>query len=144
MDRGRSATKRHLITDGRGLPLAAAITAANVNDYGQLLPLLDALGRDLPGDGREVLADRGYDAKAVRDGISERGFEPRISQRNRPGGGRKRDAQAKDRNPIERTFAWLSWFRRLATRWERRDDLYLAFLLLGCAIVCWRRLAKSL
>jgi len=34
--------------------------------------------------------------------------------------------------------------RRLATRWERRDDLYLAFLTLGCAVVCWRRLARSL
>jgi hypothetical protein len=34
--------------------------------------------------------------------------------------------------------------RRLATRWERRDDLYLALLTLGCAIVCWRRLAAAL
>jgi transposase len=143
VDRGRTATKRHLITAGDGTPRAASITAANINDYGQLLPLLDALAGEVCGDGREVLADRGYDAKAVRDGISERGFQPRVSQRNRPGQGRRRDRLAKDRNPIERTFAWLSWFRRLATRWERRDDLYLAFLLLGCAIVCWRRLQRS-
>jgi transposase len=144
VDRGRTATKRHLITDGGGLPLAASLTAANVNDYGQLLPLLDQLCAGSPGARREVLADRGYDARAVREGISERGLEPRISERNRPGQGRKRDSQARQRNPIERTFAWLSWLRRLATRWERRDDLYLAFLLLGCAIVCWRRLSRSL
>jgi transposase len=144
VDRGRSATKRQLITTGDGLPRAAAVTAANVNDYGQLLPLLDALAGEVPGDGREVLADRGYDAQAVRAGIIERGFAARVSRRNRPGEGRQRDPLARERNPIERTFAWLSWFRRLATRWERRDDLYLAFLLLGCAIVCWRRLAKSL
>jgi transposase len=108
------------------------------------LPLLDSLVGDSGGDGRQVLADRGYDARAVRDGISARGFQPRISERNRPGQGRKRDALAKERNAIERTFAWLSWFRRLATRWERRHDLYLAFLLLGCALVCWRRLSRSL
>lgn len=119
------------------------ITAANVNDYGLLLPLLDEVSGEQPGDGRQVLADRGYDAKAVRDGVSERGFTPRISQRNRPGQGRKRDSQAKQRSVIERTFAWLSWFRRLATRWERRDELYLAFLQLGCALVCWRRLEKT-
>jgi transposase len=120
------------------------ITAANVNDYGLLLPLLDQVCADERGDGRQVLADRGYDAKAVRDGINERGFEPRISERNRPGEGRKRDSQAKQRTAIERTFAWLSWFRRLATRWERRAELYHAFLQLGCAIICWRRLQKSL
>jgi transposase len=144
VDRGRTATKRHLITDGAGLPLAASLTAANVNDYGQLLPLLDRLGMGSPGAGRQVLADRGYDAKAVREGLDARGFEPRISRRNRPGEGRKRDPGAKERNAVERTFAWLSWMRRLATRWERRHDLYLAFLLLGCALVCWRRLSRSL
>lgn len=141
MDRGRTATKRHLITEGQGLPLAVALTAANVNDYGQLLPLLDQIRVD---PGRQVLADRGYDSKTVREGISERGFEPRVAQRNRPGEGRKRDSLARERSVIERTFAWLSAMRRLATRWERRDDLYLGFLLLGCAIVCWRRLRHAL
>ena len=141
MDRGRTATKRHLICDGSGLPLAAGLTAANVNDYGQLLPLLDQVQ---VAPGRQVLADRGYDAKAVREGIAARGHEPRVAHRNRPGAGRRRDSQARERAVIERTFAWLSWMRRLATRWERRDDLYLGFLLLGCAIVCWRRLRAAL
>jgi transposase len=141
VDRGRTATKRHLITDGGGLPLAVAVTAANVNDYHQLLPLLDQLGA--AGDGREVLADRGYDARAVREGIRERGYRPRVSARNRPGEGRRRDNQARERSVIERTFAWLSWLRRLATRWERRGELYLAFLQLGCALICWRRLEPT-
>lgn len=141
MDRGRTATKRHLITDGRGLPLAVALTAANVNDYHQLLPLLDQL--EGPAGGREVLADRGYDAQAVREGIRARGYTARVSARNRPGQGRRRDAQARERSVIERTFAWLSWLRRLATRWERRGELYLAFLQLGCALICWRRLEPT-
>jgi transposase len=106
------------------------------------LPLLDQLG--LAGDDRLVLADRGYDAAAVRAGISARGFQPRVAQRNRPGQGRKRDSLARERSAIERTFAWLSYLRRLATRWERRHELYLAFFLLGCAIVCWRHLHHAL
>jgi transposase len=143
VDRGRTATKRHLITDGQGLPLGASVTAANINDYGELLPLLDRF-EPLAGVGCQVLADRGYDAKAVRDGISARGFEPRVSRRNRPGEGRKRDSLARERSVIERTFAWLGSLRRLATRWERRDELYLAFLLLGCALICWRHLNRPL
>lgn len=31
-DRGKSGVKRHILTDGRGVPLAAEITAANVHD----------------------------------------------------------------------------------------------------------------
>jgi transposase len=118
------------------------LSAANRNDYAFLLPLLDLAGALISGE-RLVLADRGYDSAAVRAGILERGHRPRVSQRNKPHEGRKRDQQARERATIERTFAWLSYMRRLATRWERRDDLYHAFLTLGCAVICWRTLQKS-
>jgi transposase len=143
VDRGRRAVKRHLISDGLGTPLGATLSAANINDYGFLLPLLDKLSGCAAPAGCRVLADRGYDAKAVRAGIEARGFQPHIPERNRPGQGRRRDTLARQRSVIERTFSWLSWMRRLATRWERHDHLYLAFLLLGCANLCWRRLKHT-
>lgn len=37
---------------------------------------------------------------------------------------------------VERTFSWLHQFRRLRIRWERDATLHLAFLSLGCAIIC--------
>ncbi|MEU9927328.1 hypothetical protein ACFW84_37955 [Streptomyces anulatus] len=37
---------------------------------------------------------------------------------------------------VERAFTHLHWFRRLRIRWEIRE----AFLTLGCALFCWRRL----
>jgi transposase len=39
---------------------------------------------------------------------------------------------------VERTLSWLHRFRRLRVRYERRADLHLAFLTLGCAVICWR------
>ncbi|MFJ8777634.1 hypothetical protein ACIRGH_00005, partial [Streptomyces sp. NPDC102476] len=30
--------------------------------------------------------------------------------------------------------------RRLRIHWEIRDDIHEAFLTLGCALICWRRL----
>ncbi|MFI5807174.1 hypothetical protein [Streptomyces sp. NPDC051561] len=42
---------------------------------------------------------------------------------------------------VERAFAYLHWFRRLRIRWEIRDDIHEAFLSLGCALICWRRLS---
>jgi hypothetical protein len=44
---------------------------------------------------------------------------------------------------VERTFAWLHNLRRLRIRYERDDRLHLAFMLLGCAVVCQRQLTAG-
>jgi len=41
---------------------------------------------------------------------------------------------------VERVFAWLHNFRRLRIRWERDPITHIAFLTLGCAVICWRYL----
>jgi hypothetical protein len=45
---------------------------------------------------------------------------------------------------VERTIALPHWFRRLRIRWETRDELHHAFVTLGCAVICWRRLRTTL
>jgi len=44
---------------------------------------------------------------------------------------------------VERTFAWLSQFRRLRVRYDKRADIHEAFLSLGCALICWQSLRKT-
>ena len=39
---------------------------------------------------------------------------------------------------MERTLAWLSRFRRLTIRYERRANIHQAFLTLACALICLR------
>jgi hypothetical protein len=41
---------------------------------------------------------------------------------------------------VERAFAHPHWFRRLRIRREIRDEIHDAFLTLGCALICRRRL----
>jgi transposase len=41
---------------------------------------------------------------------------------------------------VERTFAWLSQFRRLRVRDDKRADIHEAFLSLGCALICCQSL----
>ena len=74
-DRAKLGSKRHLICDGRGIPLAVQLTGANRNDSHQALALVDAIP-SLQGErGRPrhrpdcVLGDRGYDAEAIRQGL---------------------------------------------------------------------------
>ena len=44
----------------------------------------------------------------------------------------------------ERTFAWFNQFRRLRVRYDKRADIHEAFLSLGCALICWQSLRKTL
>ena len=138
-DRGRPGTKRHLLVDRDGLPLAGYLTPANELDYDHVLPLVDALGW-LP---HEVWADRGYDAKSNIDGLTQRGIQAMISRRNKPGGGRRRDPLGRSRWPVERTTSWINAFRRLLIRWDRKAAHHQAFYTLACCLICLRSLPPS-
>ncbi len=43
---------------------------------------------------------------------------------------------------IERTMSWLTGYRRLSHRYERKPGNYLAFLGLAAALCCYKRLLK--
>jgi transposase len=40
-------------------------------------------------------------------------------------------------------FAWLTQFRRLRVRYEKRADINEAFLVLACSLLCWSVLEKG-
>ena len=80
-----------------------------------------------------VQGDRGYDSERHRDQLRQRGITPLIAYRYRGHG----SGLGRTRWVVERTFAWLHRFRRLAVRYERRPSIHEAFLTLGCALICW-------
>jgi hypothetical protein len=43
---------------------------------------------------------------------------------------------------VERTLSWIARFRRLIIRYERHDDIHLAFLILACSVICFRFLQR--
>ena len=71
-DRSKSGSKHHVMTDAQGIPLAATVTAANVNDVTQVFQVLTDLAAvgGKPGPQREkperLQGDRGYDSEPVR------------------------------------------------------------------------------
>ena len=128
------------------MPLALRLTPGNEHDQRHALATVDAIpplrGRRRGRENRPsaLLADRGFDADSIRDGLRQRGITPHIPRKRKPGQGRVRDTQARHRWPIERTNAWLHNQRRLTTRWEQRPELYLAFAQLAAALMLCRRL----
>lgn len=139
-------SKHNLIVEGYGTPLAATLTQANRNDTTQILPLVDAIPpiagkvghpRSRPD---QVFADRGYDSDRHREELRDRGIRPVIARRYTEHG----SGLGKVRWVVERTISWLHRFRRLRTRYERRADIHEAFLKLGCAMIAWNQLQRSL
>ena len=145
VDRARTGSKHHLLTDANGIPLAISLTGGQRNDVTQLLPLIDGVQsvRGKVGRPRQradrLLADRGYDHDKYRRELWKRGVKPVIARRGADHG----SGLGRERWVVERSFAWLHNLRRLRTRYERDAGLHLAFMLLGCAVVCQRMLAAA-
>ena len=83
-----------------------------------------------------VLGDCGYDHEKYRRLVRSLGVKPLIARRGTEHG----SGLGKQRWVVERAFAHRHWFHRLRIRWEIRADIHEAFLTLGCALICWRRL----
>jgi transposase len=122
--------------------LAAVLTGANTHDVTQLIPLVDGI---LPIRGKQgrprqrperVQGDRGYDSEPHRKQLRKRNIEPVLAKRNTEHG----SGLGVFRWVVERTLAWLHQFRRLRTRYDRRDDIHEAFMSLGCAMICFNYL----
>ncbi len=85
-----------------------------------------------------LLADKAYDADHWRDHLRARRIQPVIpnkSNRKRPH--RFDKARYKGRNVIERMFGRLKDFRRIATRYDKNANNFLAALCLAALICYW-------
>jgi transposase len=139
-DRGKSGGKHHVMTDARGIPLSATVTAANVNEVTQVFQVLTAMppvgGK--PGPKRQLperlQGDRGYDSEPVRVLLRWLGITPVLAERYTENG----SGLGVFRWFIERTLSWLHAFGRLRRRLGRLTEIQEAFLRLACAIICLR------
>ena len=128
-----------------GVPRAAGTDAANVPET----VLGPAVLAGIPVTvgvpfGTPVLADRGYDSDPLRDDLEGQGFRliaPHRANRKRPSrNDGRRMRRYRRRFVVERTFAWVQSFRRVATRYEYLCHLYDGFVSLACAFIALSKL----
>lgn len=134
--RGGLTTKIHAAVEGLGNLAAFVLTAGNVNDSTQAEGLLDAVAEHARGQIATVTADKGYDAAAIVAHIEALGAQPVIPQLSNRKSVRLVDwAQYKSRNLVERFFARLKQFRRIATRYDKLAERFASFIHLAAAYV---------
>ena len=136
--RGGLTTKIHALADALGRPIRLMLSAGQAWDGHAAEQMLTALP-----EGCRLLADRAYDSNAIRASLARQGAEaviPSMPQRN-PVIPHDREAY-KARNMVERFFNKLKHFRAVATRYDKRDDNYLASVQLA-SIRIWLRAYES-
>ena len=139
-DRGKSGTKRSVLTDGNGIPLAIVLEGANRHDM-KLTEATLAAQRIIPSDTavRNLCLDKGYDYDEVRALVQAWGYVGHIPPRDE---GERiihdiPNYRAR-RWVVERTHSWMNRFRRLLIRWEKYEENYLGMLHLACACIVIR------
>ncbi len=140
VDRGKQGTKRSTAVDGRGIPIGAVTAPANRHDSPLLSETLDAVARTL-GESPEwasVHLDRGYDSKATRERLKERGLLAEISEKGKPA-----PLAATQRWVVERTNSWHNAHKKLAWCTERHGPVIDFWVAFSDVIIIVRRLIRE-
>ena len=125
--RGGWNTKIHLVAADARTAITFALSAGNDHDAPQGRALLEQLG-PMP-EGIPLLMDKAYEDNETRQLVLDLGMIPVVPPKsNRSQPWEYNRALYKKRNEIERLFRRLKGFRRIFSRFEKLDVVFLAFL----------------
>ena len=141
--RGGFGTKVHVRVEGAGKPVAFVLTPGQQHEASVFEELMTRGAVRRPGGGRprirpkRVCGDKGYSSRKIRSYLRRRGIRYTIPRRsNERRNGPFNRALYRMRNLVERSINRLKQFRRIATRYEKKAENYLAMLHIG-SILLW-------
>jgi transposase len=117
------------VVDAAGMPVRIVLSQGQSSDKTVAPMLIQGLKPD-----RDLVADRGYDARAILELIESRGGRAHIPTCRDRKVQRSVDRHFyRQRNLVERFFNKLKHFRRIATRYDKTARNFLAAVLLAAA-----------
>ncbi len=166
-DRSKIGTKRHILTDKKGIPLSAVISSsASTHDIKLVTDVVDnaVIKRPSPsyktktGTGKRKLQhlclDKEYNSESEEQELIKRGYVIHIPPKRKRGEKDKEEQEAKvtvqhcsnrkkysaKRWVVERTNSWHNRFRKLLTRYEKKVENYLGLVQLSCCMIIYRKI----
>ena len=135
--RGGFGTKVHLAAADESTPVAVVLTPGQASDARTYPELIDAVPEGC--EATAAVADKSCDSDAIRADLERRGLEAVIP----PPACRREpiaydEARYRKRDGVERLFSKLQQFRRVATRHDKLDLSFLAFIHLASALIMTR------
>ena len=129
-----------VVADNASLPLAIYAESAAPHEVRLVEQALQASFVSRQPD--RLIGDKAYDSDPLDQELKEKGIEmiaPHKRNRKKP---KTQDGRClrryKRRWKVERFFAWLQNFRRVATRFDYKAENYLGFVHLGCIVILLR------
>jgi transposase len=137
----RKGSKTHIAVDTLGHLLAVVVTAANEQERAQVEELAQAV-QEATGDSVELaFVDQGYTGEAAAVAAAEQGIQLEVVKLPTA----KRGFVLLPRRwVVERSFAWLSRFRRLARDYERLPETLRGLHFVAFALLLLNRAAPAL
>jgi transposase len=162
-DRSKLGTKRHILTDAKGIPLSAVMSSASTHDVKLVTGVVDnAVAKrhilsPKAKDGRKRLQhlclDMAYNSEPEEQELLKRGYVLHIPQKRRKGEKEEnvevkvtvqhilnRKKHSAKRWVVERTNSWHNRFRKLYTRYEKKAENYLGLVQFSCGIIIYRKI----
>lgn len=137
----RKGSKVHLAVDTLGQLLALTVTPANEQDRAQVATLADHL-QAVTGDMVEVaFVDQGYTGHTAAEAAADRGI--RLDVVKLPTA-KRGFVLVPRRWVVERSFAWMARFRRLARDYERLPETLAGMHTLAFALLMVRRFLAAM
>ena len=131
--RGGLNTKIHAIVDALGNPAAFLLSPGNDNDSSHAIELMGLT--DITGS--NLLGDKAYGTKEILAYIKEHNAVVVIPPKSNTKEPWAVDYYLyKERHLVECFFQKIKWFRRAATRFDKLDKSFLAFVYMA-AIMIW-------
>ncbi|CAA9299704.1 MAG: Mobile element protein [uncultured Gemmatimonadetes bacterium] len=137
----RKGSKVHMAVDTLGHLLALHVTPANEQERAQVEALAAAV-QEATGESVElVYADQGYTGEDPEAAAAEHGIKLEVVKHTEA---KKGFVLLPRRWVVERSFAWMSRFRRLARNYERLPDTFAALHFVAFAALMLSRYAALL
>ena len=139
--KGGINTKLHAVVDGKGRPMIFTLTEGQVSDHIGAKLVYSGLPdfRDRKTTKRHkavLLGDKGYDSDEFRNALNARKISACIPGRsNRKEPVEYDKSLYKQRNLVERMFARLKDWRRIATRYDRNAEIFLSAITIAAIVI---------
>ena len=136
----KNGTKRHILVDGRGVPLSIVVTGANRHDVTQLKAVLENIVVKRPESEQHLCADKGYQGKPAYLIIHSERYIPHVKKLNEEFQEKKDNPNYKARRWIvEVSHSWFNRFRKILVRFEKLNERYEALLFMAASIIALRK-----
>jgi transposase len=163
IDRSKLGTKRHILTDKKGIPLSVVISSASTHDIKLVTDVVDnrvikrpPISYKTKKTGRRKLQnlclDKAYNSEHEEQELIKRGYVLHIPPKRKRDEKEEQEAKitvqhcsnrkkhSAKRWVVERTNSWHNRFRKLFTRYEKKSKNYLGLVQLSCCMIIYRKI----